>query len=51
MSSLGCKALYLVINVLIVTWYATGRGGEVNSPTLLCLNQQALKLTAKTVGE
>ena len=25
--------------------------GEVNSPTLLCLNQQALRLTAKMVGE
>ena len=27
------------------------REGEVNSPTLLCLNQQALRLSAKTVGE
>ena len=25
--------------------------GEVNSPALLCLNQQALRLTTKKVGE
>ena len=27
------------------------REREINSPTLLCLNQQSLRLTAKTVGE
>ena len=27
------------------------RKREINSPTLLCLNQQSLRLTAKTVGE
>ena len=27
------------------------RESEVNSPTLVCLNQQSLRLTAKTVGE
>ena len=27
------------------------REREINSPTLQCLNQQSLRLTAKTVGE
>ena len=27
------------------------REREINSPILLCLNQQSLRLTAKTVGE
>ena len=36
----------------IVTWYATERGkGRVNSSPLLCLNQQALRLTVKMTYE
>ena len=32
---------YTTATSYIVTWYATERESGVNSPTLLCLNQQA----------